>query len=478
LNAVSKTAAAMPEILPHAADLVWGTPAEKERAVDVLVVSIGTRALPALCERIGDPYPSVVAHVLARIDLLDPVMGVLVAREMTTSGRASHQEIANSYFERHAPWELPVGGPAPKETVRSMRDGGDVPRLVRGLVASHPRIRRTAAQELLAVADPGTILQLEPHLLERSAIPLDGILRALLRTRYGLVSRFVKEAVDTGEGEEQPLLDSLALAGELGSGVLLSMHAAYRCPAAAETLIRLRPWDLMKWCQQWLGRSESYRSELAIVTLGRFAVNRSGVSPELQRTALRLLATELRRPEPNLKGIALVTLSKSPEVAKVAFNATDLLWHREALVRCGALAFMAAQGRTEKVPAMEEVLRDDDGEVRAEALRALARVDPDRQVERASEMVWDEDPRVVMASLASLGDSAIPTRFCDVGCRVLRESRGIGLYMVFAWLLEHFPDHSAAILWSALDSRVETVSDDAARLLFGMPAVGPSGPDE
>ena len=252
MKSLAMIVAEIPEVLPQVATLVWGTPAERMRAADVLVATWDPRVLAILCDRIGDPCSDVVAHLVARIDLLDPILGVQVAREMILDGRQDHLQIALAYFQRHAPWELPAGAPSPGTAIASLAEAADVARLRRALVARHPGIRRAAARRLVQVADPESLREFEGYLEGQQRIVLDGILEAFVRVHPTMVFIYADAGSATLGAENTALLDALARIGGRGTHILFSMLGFGRLGAGLDALLRYRPRELLQRCQEWL----------------------------------------------------------------------------------------------------------------------------------------------------------------------------------------------------------------------------------
>jgi HEAT repeat protein len=473
MKSLMKIVAEIPEVMPQVADLVWGNHAERLRAVDALAATGDRRVLHVLCERIGDPSTDVVALILARIDLVDPITGAQVAREMMIDGRLDHLRVALAYFHCHAPWELPEGAPSPRQTVASLGETLDGARLRRALIARHPGIRRAAAERLAAVADPIAILDLDVHLQGTPRVPLDGILALFLKLHPTFVVACAEAARSTRSVASAALLVALAQVGGRGTSILLSLLDHEENEAVLEVLLRYRPREVLQRCRKWLRDGDSDRSVEAVWILHDFVVEPPGSRPSLRRTALAALVAALDRPQPEVVTHVLRVLSRASDAAAIPCDAGPLLEQGDAEVRCAALELLAAQGRVDRLDAIEQLLGDADGDVRAQALSTLAKLDPARQIERVHVALRDEDPAVRMAALESLDGWAVPSSLCDEGCHMLRQSPGDEWRTLLQWLLKTFPQQSTTILLCALRSKAQVVQDHAAGVLFGC---GPEGP--
>ena len=444
MKSLTNIVARMPQIMPQVTDLVWGNFAERLRAVDALAATGDRRVLPVLCERIGDPSQEVVVRIRAGIDLVDPITAVQVAREMTCNGGQDHLRVATSYFLRHAPWELPEPAPNPQATIASLRGMRNIAQLRRALIARHPGIRRAAARRLAAVADPMTLMDLDVHLQGKLRIPPDGILGVFVRVLPIFAYERVEAASVTWSEESCTLLAALARVGGRGTWMLLTLLSRGGAGPAEEELVRHRPRELLQRCGEWLLAGDQKRSERAVSILSNLIGAHAPTSRFLQNEALAMLLAALERAQPGAKAMALQLLTDSADPASLSCDAVKFLRHKDARVRRGALALLAAQGRVDQVEVVRRMFENNHerGKVRAQALLTLARLDPAGRLERARVAISDERYQVVEAGLDSLDGLTVPISLCEVGCQVIGRSPGDGWRMLLEWLLDRFPEQS------------------------------------
>jgi hypothetical protein len=324
-----RMAAQKPEVLPQVADLVWGAPFEKIRAVDALVACADRAALPILCERIADDSLEVVAYVLSRIDRLDPVTGVLVAREMSVNGHPDHLQIVHEYFACNAPWELLDGGPELRSQVRGLAESYDVPRLLRALLDPRSGLRRAAIRRLLAVADVSTLRELEVHLEPDHRVISEGILDLLLRVSLPRVYACARDATWEAHPSDEPMLMAMARVGGLGTMVLLDLYMREGSDLAEEALLRYQPRELLVRCRRHLasGNREWWRDATDLLLALVDTCWRS--RPMVHRAAIETLVSLFQWIDPEIQSLALYGLSRTQAPHEIATDVTPLLQHPE-----------------------------------------------------------------------------------------------------------------------------------------------------
>ena len=241
-------------------------------------------------------------------------------------------------------------------------------------------------------------------------MPPEGILEVFLRVMFLLAYVYADTAACSRSPESNALLTGLARVGGRGTEILLSFLGRAKSGPVEEVLLQYRPRELLEHCRVLLLDGNPKRSKQAISILSSFVSTRAATSRFLQKRALALLVTALDRPQPGLKAHVLLALARSADPASLPVDALKMLQHEDYKVRCAALRLLAAQGRVDVVRVAERILEDEDEAafVRAAALSTLARLEPDRRIERTRAAMEEGNVPVLEAALESLDDVDVP----------------------------------------------------------------------